>query len=309
MGLAFAGGPAAHRGMEPWVVFAIVAAAAQTLRFAVQKVLASSALSPAAATWARFLFSAPLVAVLALSYARATGQIVPRPTPAFWVYALSGGITQILATICTVSLFRLRSFAVGITFKKTEVMLTALAGLVILGDAVSLWGAVAIAVGFLGVILLSDPPGGGSLFNRASAIGLLSGVFFALSAVTYRGAALEIQTGDPVLTGGATLAVVTLWQTVALGLWLWLREPGQIRATLGQWRRSALVGLFSLVGSWGWFAAFSLANAAYVFAVGQVELIFSLVIGWLWFREAVTRREIAGMAVLTGSILAVTFLA
>ena len=294
--------------METWVLFAIVAAAAQTVRFAVQKVLAGGKLSAAGATWARFLFSAPLVAVLAVAYARGTGQALPVPTPAFWAYALAGGITQILATICTVSLFRLRAFAVGITFKKTEVMLTALAGLVILGDMVSFWGGLAIGVGFLGVLLLSDPPGGGSILNRASAIGLLSGVFFALSAVLYRGATLEVQTGDPVLTGGATLAVVTLWQTVALGLWLWLREPGQMGATLKAWRQSALVGLFSLIGSWGWFAAFSLANAAYVFAVGQIELIFSLLIGWLWFRERVTLREVAGMAVLTVSILAVSFL-
>lgn len=294
--------------METWVLFAIVAAAAQTVRFAVQKVLAGGKLSAAGATWARFLFSAPLVAVLALAYARGTGQALPVPTPAFWVYALAGGITQILATICTVSLFRLRAFAVGITFKKTEVMLTALAGLVILGDMVSFWGGLAIGVGFLGVLLLSDPPGGGSILNRASAIGLLSGVFFALSAVLYRGATLEVQTGDPILTGGATLAVVTLWQTVALGIWLWLREPGQIGATLRAWRQSALVGLFSLIGSWGWFAAFSLANAAYVFAVGQIELIFSLLIGWLWFRERVTLREIAGMGMLTVSILAVSIL-
>lgn len=295
--------------MEAWILFAIVAAAAQTVRFAVQKVLAGGRLSAAGATWARFLFSAPLVAGLAVIYATATAQDLPAPTPAFWVYALAGGVTQILATICTVSLFRLRAFAVGITFKKTEVMLTALAGLAILGDMVSFWGAVAIGVGFLGVILLSDPPGGGSIVNRASAIGLLSGVFFALSAVLYRGATLEVQTGDPILTGGATLAVVTAWQTVALGLWLWLREPGQIGATLRAWRQTALVGLFSLIGSWGWFAAFSLANAAYVFAVGQVELIFSMLIGWLWFRERVTRREIAGMAVLTASILAVSLLA
>jgi drug/metabolite transporter (DMT)-like permease len=295
--------------MEMWIFFAVLAAAAQTLRFAVQKVLAGGALGPAAATWARFMWSAPAVAVLVLVYAGATDQDMPELTGAFWGFALSGGIAQILATICTVSLFRHRAFAVGITFKKTEVMLTALAGAVILGDLVSFWGLVAIAVGFLGVVLLSDPPDGGSLFNRAAGLGVLSGVFFALSAVTYRGATLETATGDPVLTGGVTLALVTLWQTLALGLWLKLREPGQISATFRHWRRTMLVGAFSLVGSWSWFAAFSLMNAAYVFAVGQVELIFSLLVGWLWFREALRWREALGVGVLTLSILGVALLA
>ena len=75
------------------------------------------------------------------------------------------------------------------------------------------------------------------------------------------------------------------------------------------WRQSSLVGLFSLIGSWCWFAAFSLQSAAYVFAVGQVELLFSLIIGVVWFRERLTARELAGMVLLTASILGVVLLA
>ena len=294
--------------MELWVFFSVLAAAAQTVRFAVQKVLAGGTLSPAAATWARFLWSWPVALGLAVAYGRGTGAAWPDPGFAFFAWGMLGGLFQFLATICTVSLFRLRAFAVGITFKKSEVVLTALVGFVLLGDALNWPGALAIVVGFLGVVLLSDPPEGGSLFNRAAGIGILSGILFALSAVTYRGATLALNTGDPVLTGGITLAVVAFWQTLVLGVWLALREPGQIAATLRAWRQTLLVSVFSLVGSWSWFAAFSLMNAAFVFAVGQVELIFSLLIGALWFREPLRGRELVGMAVLTGSILAVAFL-
>ncbi|MDE0697566.1 MAG: EamA/RhaT family transporter, partial [Boseongicola sp.] len=229
--------------MEPWVLFSVLAAAAQTMRFAVQKVLVSAALSPAAATWARFLWSWPLAVVLAFAYGRATGADFPEFTPTFLIYAILGGAFQILATVCTVSLFSMRAFAVGITFKKTEVMLTALAGFAILGDTISGPGAAAIAFGFVGVLLLSDPPEGGSIFNKAAGIGILSGILFALSAVTYRGATLSLSSGDPVLTGGVTLSVVVLWQTLALGVWLWLKEPGQIIATLAAWRQTSIVSV------------------------------------------------------------------
>ncbi len=294
--------------MEPWVLFSVLAAAAQTMRFAVQKVLVGAALSPAAATWARFLWSWPLAVALAFAYGAATGAEFPVLTPTFLTFAILGGAFQILATVCTVSLFSMRAFAVGITFKKTEVMLTALAGFVILGDLISGPGAAAIAFGFVGVLLLSDPPEGGSIFNKAAGIGILSGILFALSAVTYRGATLALSSGDPVLTGGVTLAVVVLWQTLALGVWLWLKEPGQIVATLSAWRQTSIVSVFSLVGSWSWFAAFSLMNAAYVFAVGQIELIFSILIGALWFRETLRPRELLGISVLATSILAIAFL-
>ncbi|MXW87731.1 MAG: EamA/RhaT family transporter, partial [Boseongicola sp. SB0667_bin_21] len=87
--------------MEPWVLFSVLAAAAQTMRFAVQKVLVGAALSPAAATWARFLWSWPLAVALAFAYGRATGADFPEFTPTFLTYAILGGVFQILATVCT----------------------------------------------------------------------------------------------------------------------------------------------------------------------------------------------------------------
>ena len=294
--------------MELWVFFAVLAAAAQTFRFAVQKVLAGGMLSAAGATWARFLWSWPFAGLLAFAYGWATDAPWPDFNTSFFGWGMLGGVFQILATICTVKLFSMRAFAVGITFKKTEVMLTALVGFAILGDAISGLGLAAIALGFVGVLLLSDPPEGGGLLNKSAGVGILSGLLFALAAVTYRGATLAIDTGDPVLTGGVTLAVVALWQTVALGAWLWLREPGQIAATLRAWPQTSIVSVLSLIGSWSWFAAFSLMNAAFVFAVGQIELIFSLLVGAFWFRERLKPRELAGMGVLTVSILAVAFL-
>lgn len=291
--------------MEAWVWLSIAAAAAQTARFALQKVLASGPLGPAAATWARFLWSAPVIVLLVASYVRATQAVWPALDPEFWPFAVGGAVAQILATVCTLALFGTRAFAVGITFKKTEVMLTAVAGLVILGDRISGAGAAFVAAGFVAVLLLSRPPDGGSIWNRGAALGLLSGIFFALSAVGYRGATLAVQSQDTWLVAGVTLAFVTSLQTLILGIWLLVREPGQMGATLRSWRTSAPVGIFSLLGSWCWFAAFSLQNAAYVFAVGQIELVFSLAVGALLFADRPTRRELLGMILLTCSVIGV----
>ncbi len=294
--------------MDAWILFSVAAAAAQTVRFMVQKHLRATGLSTAGATFARFLYSAPLILALVLAYLNATGQAVPGMTGRFWAFALAGGLTQILATMCVVALFSHRNFAVGITFKKTEVMLTALAGLAVLGDQVSAAGWGALALGLVAVLMLSDTPGGQGVrrfANRAAGLGLLSGVFFAVSAVSYRGATLEIVTDDLAVRAGWTLAMVTSSQLLGLGAWLAWRERGQIAAVARAWRSVALVGLFSMLGSYCWFAAFSLQSAAYVFAVGQVELIFSLAASVLFFRETVSRREIAGIALLTVSILVI----
>lgn len=296
-----------------WVLISIAAAAFQTLRFMLQKVLASGELSAGGATLARFLYSAPFVVSMAAAYVLWQGQGIPAVGGAFLTYALTGALTQVLATWCVVALFARRNFAVGITFKKTEVVQTALVGFLVLGDTVSVGGLVAIILGLVGVLVLSDRKGlaggGASRFLNAEAgLGLLSGAFFAVSAVGYRGATLEVFSDDPLMRAVVSLACVTSSQAIGLGLWILWREPGQMGRVLGSWRTSVWMGLASLGGSLGWFTAFTLMNAAYVFAVGQVEVIFSIAASVLFFKERLTRREITGIALISASVLSLVLL-
>lgn len=297
-----------------WIPVTLLAAFAQTLRFALQKRLRGAALSTGGATFARFLYSAPLVSVMALTYSRASGQPLPEVPGRFWAYALSGGVTQILATMCVVALFGHRNFAVGITFKKTEVLMSALVGFVVLGEGVSVPGLVAMVLGLVGVILLSDPPDGTGawhrrIVNRASGLGLLSGLFFAISGVGYRGAALSLSSGDAFQRAVCSLALVTAFQVAVMAAWLAWRERGEIVKVLRAWRVAALVGLASLVGSTCWFTAFTLQTVAYVNALGQVELVFSLAMGAFAFRETIGRREWQGLTILSASILMLVLVA
>jgi drug/metabolite transporter (DMT)-like permease len=92
-------------------------------------------------------------------------------------------------------------------------------------------------------------------------------------------------------------------QAVIMAVWLRWREPGQMRAVWHARKVAVWIGLMSLGGSLCWFIAFTLQNAAYVKALGQVELILSVAAATLFFHEKITLREWAGMAVLVGSIL------
>ena len=294
--------------MEAWIIFSIIAAAFQTVRFMLQKYLSMGQLSAGGATFSRFLYSAPIITALMVGYLIYNGQPMPSLSGTFWTGALIGGFSQIAATWCVVALFAQRNFAVGITFKKTEVIQTALFGLVILGDQISTVGWVAIIVGLVGVLVLSDPPLGdgafmGRVWNKAASLGIISGAMFAISAVGYRAATLEIESDDPLMRSSVTLCVVTLSQTFGMAAWLAWREEGEIGSVLGAWRTAMWLGLTGMLGSIFWFMAFTLQNAAYVFAVGQIEVIFSLAASHLFFKEKITARELMGILFLSGSIL------
>ncbi|WP_171121637.1 MULTISPECIES: DMT family transporter [unclassified Ruegeria] len=294
--------------MSLWIPVTLAAASFQTVRFMLQKSLSSVKLSAAGATFARFAYSMPL-AVLGLAVAlMLTGYGLRHLTAKFWLFAVVGGTTQILATICVVALFKQRNFAVGITFKKTEVIQTAIVGFLVLGDQVSAGAFAAIILGLTAVLLLSKNPGGDGawwkhLTNRASRLGLGSGVLFAFSSVSYRGASLELGDIDAWFRALVTLAVVVSFQFLSMGLWLLWRDRAELRAVWDTRRTGVFVGLTSLSGSFCWFLAFTLQNAAYVKALGQVELILSLFASLLFFRETITRREIAGMTLLGASIV------
>lgn len=294
--------------MPLWIPVTLAAAFFQTLRFMLQRQLALGTLSATGATFARFCYSAPLVAMAVVVYVLTTEQALPGLDVSFWLYGALGGAAQILATVAVVLLFKARNFAVGITFKKTEVIQTVIVGLLLLGETVSLAGLFAIGLGLVGLLLLSKSPGGGRVnwrdfVNRAAGLGLASGALFAVSAVSYRAASLSLNADDPVLRAGVTLSAVTAMQMGAMALWLRWREPGQIGAVWAARRVAVWVGLMSMAGSFCWFLAFTLQTAAYVKALGQVELVLSGLASAFVFREAVSRREWLGMAVLLASVM------
>ena len=65
----------------------------------------------------------------------------------------------------------------------------------------------------------------------------------------------------------------------------------------------SLIGLTSIIGSIGWFTAFTLTNVAYVKTVGQIELLFSILITHKIFKEKFNRMEIIGGLLVIFSIL------
>ena len=278
--------------MEAWVWLSVAAAGAQAARFALQKRIGAR-MGPWAATLARFLWGAPLAVLAVVAVAASRGGL-PGPTWAFAGWAALGGTAQIAATLLVVRLFAMRDFAVGIALKKSEVILTGLVGWVLIGDALTPLGGVALLVGLVGVLLLSDARPGDWRPGPALWIGLLSGLAFALSAVGYRAAALALTHGLWWERAILTLAVVTAGQALAMAL----ARPAAVREVAAAWRATAPVGMASAAGSACWFGAFALQTAALVFAVGQVELVFSLLIGWALFHERPGMRPLVGVALV-----------
>jgi drug/metabolite transporter (DMT)-like permease len=291
--------------MEIWIPITIAAAFLQNLRSVLQKRLKDT-LSTWGVTSARFVYAAPLAALLLAGLLAVTGQSAPPLNPTFVISGLVGGLAQILATGLLIHLFSHKNFTVATAFTKTEPVQTALFGIVLLGDRLSLQVALAILVSLIGVILISipaDPAARRSFLDRKALIGILSGALFGLSAVAYRGASLSLAEGDVFLRAVTTLAFVTTFQALAALAWLQLREPGEAGRLLRSWRSAGWVGLVGMLGSLAWFTAFTLQNAAHVRALGQIEVVFMIGASILFFKERITAQELIGVLLVSAGIL------
>ena len=82
-----------------------------------------------------------------------------------------------------------------------------------------------------------------------------------------------------------------------------ITEKDAFRSIYSYRKRSALVGLTSALGSIAWFSAFALTEVAYVKAVGQIEVIFSILVTQKLFKEGMNRLELLAVSLIGISIL------
>lgn len=291
--------------MELWVILSFAAAFLQNLRSVLQKHL-KARLSNWGATSARFVFAAPLAALIVAGLSLLRDTAPPSPDFIFFIYACLGGLAQIGATALLLHLFSFRNFAVGTILSKTETVQSAILGFVLLSETISARAIFAISVSLIGLILLSLPAGTISRRNwidRTAFLGLASGACFAAADVSYRAASLSLPGGDFLMRAAVTLSFVTLFQALVMCVFLALREPQQLRRLFSAWRISALAGLAGGLASFGWFAAMTLQKAVLVKAVGQIEVVFSFAASLLFFRETIRPHETIGILLITAGIL------
>jgi drug/metabolite transporter (DMT)-like permease len=301
--------------VSAWVVLTIAGAFLQNLRSLLQRRLTAD-LSVNGAAYVRFLFALPFAWLFLWGFGQLTQlQTWPTLNPEFWLFVIGGALAQMVATSALVAAVSGSHFALGTALSKTEAVQAVLLGLLMLGEGVSLMAFGGIAVSLFGVFLLSGNIRPKDLVrsDRAVWFGLLAGTSLAFCSICYRGASLALlgdlsaATSAPLIqtvaAAGLTLAVAVTLQSGVMGIYLGVVEPGQLTRVAARWRPALLVGLIAMLASACWFIAMALHNAAMVRALGQIELLFTLITSIWLLHERVSRREVFGMALLVLGIL------
>jgi len=292
-----------------WIPIVLWAALAQTARNAAQRSLVAQA-GTLGATLARFLYGIPFAAawVLLLHRLPQTAADLPAFHAGYFAWLLLGALGQLAATAFLLAAMKQRNFVVGVAYSKTDALQVALFGALFLRELPGAAALLAIMLATAGVVLLSLPQKRAALEGRAwtsaaAWYGLASGAGFALSAVGYRGAALQIPQSSAWMAGAWGVLLAQTLQTLLLGGWLAWRAPAALRATVRAWRISALAGATGALASIGWFTAFALTTAANVRTLGMVEVVFSYLVSRRMLREKLVPAEQGGLALVLAGLL------
>lgn len=283
-----------------WVAVTLVAAAAQTARNATQSGL-TARIGTLGATQVRFVYGLPFAMVFLALVLAATGAPLPVPGARALGFAIVGALAQIGATALMLAAMQARGLAVATAWIKTEPVMIALIGALVLGDPLTLPMVGAVVLATCGVLLMARPAGSPWAMAPA-ALGLGAAALFGLAAIGFRGAILALPEGGFVLRASVILCLSLAIQVAVLGVWMAVRAPGVMSASLAVWRPSLAAGFLGALASQFWFLGFALTTAANVRTLALIEVVFATAVGWLAFGQRLDRRQAVGAALVCAGV-------
>ncbi|MEZ9565868.1 multidrug transporter [Vibrio artabrorum] len=280
-----------------WIAFTLLAAFSQSWRNAFQSKL-SGTMSVAGVTLARFIWAGPI----ALIYLYALYQWQPVATPhfsgEFIFYIGAAAIMQILATALMVMLFKRENYAIGAGLAKCEAPVSAVLSVLFFGTALTVTGWLGVIIGTLGVLIMSSSSGWRSLSPKVFLLGMACSTAFALTSLWVREASLSVGLPFPHSAAWVLFLVISL-QTIIICTFLFFRDRATFRQIFKGSKLVVMTSLASVIGSLGWFSAMSLQAVPYVKTLGQIEVIFMVLISYFWLGQHIARKDIFALILLS----------
>ena len=291
-----------------WVIFTVLAAFFQNLRTSLQKKLNKN-LSLVASAYVRFAFALPFAFIIFFINFRSLDivQIILDQNN-FIYYTFLGAIFQVIFTLLLLYLLKFSNFVVGTSLSKTEVIQIAIFEYIILKDKLNLFGIIGIIVATIGVIVITIKDVKlffKNFFSKVTLIGLTTGLILGLSVVYFRAAALSLEN----FSSNFDKAITTLFfglfiQTAVVTTYLLIFEKSEFKKFYQNKVEICFTGLAGFLATLSWFFAFTLIQASFVRAVGQIEILFSYMSSKYLFKEKITFIEIMGIIIfISGATL------
>ena len=279
-----------------WILFTLGAVVMQTVRNALQSKL-SGAVNTSGVTLSRFILAPPIALVYLIILYSSSASQVPEFSGSFITVILCASLLQIAATSLMVILFKQKNFAIGAGLAKSEALVAGVVGMLFFGSYLTPLGWAGIVIGAIAVFVLSSGNRLHGISVKTMVIGLACGTCFALTSLLVREASHMLNVQHTVAAAWVLLWVLCV-QTISLSGYIALTKPFVFRQLTNAKKQVLAISTVSCLGSICWFTAMALQHVALVKTLGQLEVLLTLVLSHYWLKNAVTKREIAGLLLI-----------
>ena len=279
-----------------WILFTLGAVVMQTVRNALQSRL-SGAVNTSGVTLSRFILAPPIALVYLLILYSSSASQVPEFSGSFIAVVLCASLLQIAATSLMVILFKQKNFAIGAGLAKSEALVAGVVGMLFFGSYLTPLGWAGIVIGAIAVFVLSSGNRLHGISVKTMVIGLACGTCFALTSLLVREASHMLNVQHTVGAAWVLLWVLCV-QTISLSGYIALTKPFVFRQLTNAKKQVLAISTVSCLGSICWFTAMALQHVALVKTLGQLEVLLTLILSHYWLKNAVTKREIAGLLLI-----------
>jgi len=295
-----------------WIFLTLCATVLQTFRNIGQKKLGQR-LDSLSASWSRFILPFPIAILVVI-------LTVKNINHDFFYHCAICAIFQIFGNSLMVKTLQTKNFSVGIAFYKTEALQAAIVGVIIFNQHVSLVTILAIIIATIGVIMISNlkfrhgkKEFFKSLKSPSTGFGLLSGFCFTITGFNLKFATANLVTQElsQINSGLLTLMWVIFLQNLfyILTKSLQKRLKNDLKNIFNAENKSTFfkTGFFSFCGAVCWFCAYSFGDVILIKTLGQIEIIFALLVSHFMMKEKNNLTQIIGIfLVLIGIIVTIT---
>ena len=279
-----------------WILFTLGAIVMQTVRNALQSKL-SGAVNTSGVTLSRFILAPPIALVYLLILYSSSASQVPEFSGSFITVIFCASLLQIAATSLMVILFKQKNFAIGAGLAKSEALVAGVVGMLFFGSYLTPLGWAGIVIGAIAVFVLSSGNRLHGISVKTMVIGLACGTCFALTSLLVREASHMLNVQHTVAAAWVLLWVLCV-QTISLSGYIALTKPFVFRQLTNAKKQVLAISTVSCLGSICWFTAMALQHVALVKTLGQLEVLLTLILSHYWLKNAVTKREIAGLLLI-----------
>jgi drug/metabolite transporter (DMT)-like permease len=241
--------------------------------------------------WARWGFQV-LAMLLWLAPKMGLGMLRTRQLP----MQLIRGCLLVVSSLCFMTALKYLPLADATALNYTTPTIVIVLAMLFLHERLTVPRLAFVIAGLTGMVMIVQP--GAELFNRASLLALCCAACYAVYQITTRMLAAE----DPRVTLFYPALIGTLLMTF---VWPWFGSVIEMT-----WRDLALLACIGVLGTVGHFLfilAFQRAPASALTPFTYLQVVFATMIGWLVFEDFPDALTLAGMALIVGSGLLLTW--